>query len=617
MWTDNETNRDLLNFRGVAKTAAEMIIQAKGKPISLGICGSWGVGKSSMIKLLHEELSTRRQQSFVFVEFNAWLYQGYDDARAALMDVIAQKLLEYAEENKKPTERVLEFLGRVRWARVAGLGVGVAASIAAGMPLPGVAGAVSDAIQGLTNRGLSKETVDAAKDAGKQAVETAKGLIAEKAVPSPPKEIHDLRDHFEATLQQIGATLVVLIDDLDRCLPETAISTLEAIRLFLFLDQTAFVVAADDKMIRQAVRVHFKNADLDDDLVTNYFDKLIQVPLRVPPLGTQDVRAYLMLLFVEESSLTAEKKEEVRAAVCKRLGETWTGKRVDRTFVVGLIPNCPDTLKSQIELADRLAPLMSTADKIAGNPRLIKRFLNTLMIRQLIAGDQSVSIDESALAKLLLFERCAHPDAYAELVTSINSNDEGKPAFLKPWEEQASRGSDIELKGVWDKPFVRQWLALSPPLADHDMRGITYVSREHLPIITAADELSSEASDLLEGLLALKTQSDVLTARLKDLPKREVGQIMDRLLVRARQEQAWGTPPILFAALSVAAVENDRAEVLGRFLRQVPATQLSPSIIPLLADRPWAEPVLAHWAGLAETPDPVKRAVANIGRKKN
>ena len=617
MWTDNETNRDLLNFRGVAKTAAEMIVQAKGKPLSLGICGSWGVGKSSMIKLLHEELSTRKQQSFVFVEFNAWLYQGYDDARAALMDVIAQKLLEYAEENKKPTERVLEFIGRVRWARVAGLGVGVAASIAAGMPLPGVAGAVSSAIQGLTNRGLSKETVDAATDASKQAVETAKGLVAGKTVPSPPKEIHDLRDHFEATLQQIGATLVVLIDDLDRCLPETAISTLEAIRLFLFLDQTAFVVAADDKMIRQAVRVHFKNADLDDDLVTNYFDKLIKVPLRVPPLGTQDVRAYLMLLFVEESSLTAEKKEEVRAAVCKRLGETWMGKRVDRTFVVGLIPNCPDTLKSQIELADRLAPLMSTAEKIAGNPRLIKRFLNTLTIRQLIAGDQSVSIDESALAKLLLFERCAHPDAYAELVTSINSNDEGKPAFLKPWEEQASRGSDIDLKGVWDKPFVRQWLALSPPLADQDMRGITYVSREHLPIITPADELSSEASDLLEGLLALKTQSDVLTIRLKDLSRREVGQIMDRLLVRARQEQSWGTPPILFAALSVAAVENDYAEALGRFLRQVPAAQLSPSIIPLLADRPWTGQVLSHWASLAETPDPVKRAIANIGRKKN
>ncbi|MFK7999868.1 MAG: P-loop NTPase fold protein [Polyangiales bacterium] len=47
-------------------------------------------------------------------------------------------------------------------------------------------------------------------------------------------------------------------------------------------------------MIRQAVRVHFKDAELDDDVI-NYFDKLIQIPLRVPPLGTQEVRAYLML----------------------------------------------------------------------------------------------------------------------------------------------------------------------------------------------------------------------------------------------------------------------------------------------------------------------------------
>lgn len=67
-------------------------------------------------------------------------------------------------------------------------------------------------------------------------------------------------------------TLVVLIDDLDRCLPETTISTLEAIRLFLFLKNTAFVIAADNDMIKHAVRRHFEGVE-DDLLVTNYFDK--------------------------------------------------------------------------------------------------------------------------------------------------------------------------------------------------------------------------------------------------------------------------------------------------------------------------------------------------------
>jgi predicted KAP-like P-loop ATPase len=75
--------------------------------------------------------------------------------------------------------------------------------------------------------------------------------------------------------------LVVLIDDLDRCLAETTVSTLEGMRLFLFLENAAFVIAADTEMIKHAVRRHFDG--VNDDLVTNYFDKLIQVPIRVPP----------------------------------------------------------------------------------------------------------------------------------------------------------------------------------------------------------------------------------------------------------------------------------------------------------------------------------------------
>ncbi len=47
--------------------------------------------------------------------------------------------------------------------------------------------------------------------------------------------------------------LIVLVDDLDRCLPETAIETLEAIRLFVMLPRTAFVIGADEAMIRYAV----------------------------------------------------------------------------------------------------------------------------------------------------------------------------------------------------------------------------------------------------------------------------------------------------------------------------------------------------------------------------
>src|SRR5438445_10903203 len=103
MWPDNETERDFLNFTGVADTVAEIIVQAQGRPISIGVSGAWGTGKSSMIKLVRAALEQRmagRQSDFVFVEFNAWLYQGYDDARAALMEVIATALHREADARK-------------------------------------------------------------------------------------------------------------------------------------------------------------------------------------------------------------------------------------------------------------------------------------------------------------------------------------------------------------------------------------------------------------------------------------------------------------------------------------------------------------------------------------
>ena len=90
------------------------------------------------------------------------------------------------------------------------------------------------------------DDVTKASEDGKKITESWGGLLTAPSDTSPPKEIQAIRDTFEATLTEMGVTLVVLIDDLDRCLPATTISTLEAIRLFLFLEHTAFVIAADD-----------------------------------------------------------------------------------------------------------------------------------------------------------------------------------------------------------------------------------------------------------------------------------------------------------------------------------------------------------------------------------
>ncbi|MDI6024059.1 P-loop NTPase fold protein [Leucobacter sp. UT-8R-CII-1-4] len=618
MWTDNETDRDFLNFEGVADTIAEVIVSADGRPVSIGVSGAWGVGKSSMIKLTKTSLAKYQPEQgpekFVFVEFNAWLYQGYDDARAALLEVIANKLEAEAEARKAGIDKAKDFLSRVRWFRLAKLVALPAASIALGLPPLGLAGEIAGAVKDATSGNLDNEALETLGEQAAATVTAATALVKPKEAVSPPKEIQALRDSFEDAIKALDITLVVLIDDLDRCMPGTTISTLEAIRLFLFLEHTAFVIAADDNMIKYAVKKHFGGLE-DDELITNYFDKLVQIPIRVPALGTQEVRAYLMMLFIENSDLVQAHKDQLRTSIAGQLRESWKGKRVDRSFVSSCGIDLKPTLLARLETAERLAPLMTTSDRIAGNPRLIKRFLNALSIRMTISTAQGVGVDEAVLAKLLLFERLASPAAYAALTGAVNADPDGKPQILTPWEEAATKEEEFEPDEAWSEAFVREWLALPPALGQIDLRGALYVGREHAPLVTASDRLSSAAADLLRALVEDPQESQALVTQLAALPRTELSIMMDRVLARARQVQEWGAPPILDACIALAAADPNQGRSLAGFLIERPGRQIQASIVPKIESEPWAADVLKHWNNATDVEGPVKKVIE--GRSKS
>jgi len=599
MWTDNETDRDLLNFTGVAQSIAELVVQAGGKPISIGVSGAWGIGKSSMMKLTQTALRGREAPggpTFVFVDFNAWLYQGYDDARAALMDVIATKLQAVAEDKKTLRDKAGELLARVNWYRVGRAAASAAFSVATGLHPAGLIGGTLSLVK--AQLGKDGEGKENAKEK----------WLRDKPDETPPQEIQALRDAFVELLRELNVTLVVLIDDLDRCLPETTISTLEAIRLFLFMEHSAFVIAADQAMIKYAVKRHFQDVD-DPALVTSYFDKLIQVPIRVPALGLQEVRAYLMMLFVDGSTLDPTVKESIRQAIARQLGESWQGKRVDRHFVSGLLDTMPPELVRRLELAERISPIMSDPVMTAGNPRLIKRFLNALSIRMALGKAQGVDVKEEVLAKLLIFERADNSRAYAELTASVADNGGGKPTLLKDWEARLAEGKEVERSAPWDGDFMAQWLALEPPLGDEDLRGALYVSREHAPLVSRDDRLSAEAADLIDAILGTPAMAGQLEGRLTALPRAELSVVMDRVLERCRSEEAWGAPPILKAALAVSHVDGQQAARFAAFLQDRPVQTLKPAVVPAIKDEAWARGVLEHWLDQIKTKGPLKNAI--------
>lgn len=71
--------------------------------------------------------------------------------------------------------------------------------------------------------------------------------------------VREFRKDFEALINNSKqGKIVVLIDDLDRCLPRHIIDNLEAIKLFLNVPKTAFVIAADRFIVSNAIKSEYK-----------------------------------------------------------------------------------------------------------------------------------------------------------------------------------------------------------------------------------------------------------------------------------------------------------------------------------------------------------------------
>ena len=621
MWHDVETTKDLLNFTVVADTVAQLVRESAGQPVSIGVSGNWGTGKSSLVKMIGASLreADATDQKYVFLEFNAWLYQGYDDARMALLQSVADRLVAESKRRQTHVEKALEFAKRVNWLRVGKLLAPAVSGAVVGGTVGGPIGAVIGAVGGLCKAegAPTAEDLEKVKNAYATLQPELTGLLKDKEAKSLPQEIAELRGTFEDLLCALDMTLVVLVDDLDRCLPDTAISTLEAMRLLLFLPRTVFIIAADEQMIRGAVRAHFGDVDLTDDLVTSYFDKLIQVPVRVPRLGVTEVKGYLILLLAE----LAEKREDITHAARARaetvildaVRQSWAGgltrKKMEEAFGTDAAK-----VSMEIDLADQLASLMVSADHIAGNPRLIKRFLNNLMIRDAVAKAQGLTIAFDQLVKLQLFERCAPPAAFEYLVKQVADREDGKAAFLADVEAALAKGESLDMPDAsWESPFIGEWLKLNPRLGDTDLRPLLYLSRDRALSLASFDELSPEGRSLLEALLETNRILPPMVEQLKSLGETEGERILSRIKRRARSGQ-WELSTLM-QALHIPKAFPNLAPSFVNLLNDIPASKRLAPFIPLIREESWAQEMLQRWAADEQSPQTVKKAITGLGRK--
>ena len=95
--TDNETRVDMLNNRAIANTIVKLINESANHPISIGVHGDWGAGKSSILAMIEEQFPSRKEDETVCIRFNGWTHQGFEDAKLALMSAILSEITRHRE----------------------------------------------------------------------------------------------------------------------------------------------------------------------------------------------------------------------------------------------------------------------------------------------------------------------------------------------------------------------------------------------------------------------------------------------------------------------------------------------------------------------------------------
>ncbi|TMO89570.1 KAP family P-loop NTPase fold protein [Pseudoalteromonas ruthenica] len=557
MWSDKESKIDFLNFNETAESIKDLITEKELMPISVGVFGDWGAGKSTILELTKASLETDEQE-YIQVHFDAWTFQGYDDAKAALLETIASTLVKKAADDKNLSAKAKEFAGRIDKIRLMGLLMDGGAALA-GIPTIGGIQKIMGLFSGGDDGELDVDDVKGAVDGAKDVAKKNKGLIKDKKSFSPPKEIKEFRKAYSDLLKEFDKPLIVYVDNLDRCSPFNAISTLEAIRLFLFLPNTAFVIAADEDMIRLAVPEYHKGASQRHQ--TDYLDKLIQIPVHVPRPGVLEIRAYLMMLTAQDHGVTDAQLETIRCALEESLRLSWKQPQItiDELLQDHAIEKHSE-LRSKFVVAEQLAPLLAESTNINGNPRIVKRLLNQVKMRKKTAHRRGMQLDEKTITKLVIFERCLGTQATNKLYELIDK-EKGFPKVLAELENSEVEFDEIKLPEEWklDLAFIDKWSKLPPMFTEMDLTPAAYLSRESIPMGAVNAVMSGAAQKLVEDLMKQKVRvSGVNSTAITTTPKEEYMSVMDGLIENFKLIGDWTERPTGIYGAVLLAKQDDK-----------------------------------------------------------
>jgi hypothetical protein len=261
--------QDKFDFRPPAGSLAAEIVFAKETPFVVGMYGGWGSGKSSFMRLMLSSLNSRKTPT---VWFDAWKYDRKEDVLYGLLQTISDELQNLDASAYKTIK-----IGMSKLLRGAGrLSLKVGGQIASRASMGVLPETVGDDVLGTF--GEAEET--------HRYIESLEKEFA--------TQINLFLEHYgkgKTLTSKVSLKLTIFLDDLDRCLPSSAMQVLEALKLDFNQARCVFVIGVDREMMHHTIAVHY---GIDPNTVgRDYLDKIVTVPFLVPTIANQQLaKAY-------------------------------------------------------------------------------------------------------------------------------------------------------------------------------------------------------------------------------------------------------------------------------------------------------------------------------------
>lgn len=506
MWKDIETAEDLLGYRFHAKLLKDIVLDDNMLPTSIGIFGNWGYGKSSLMLLMQKEVDNEiakqkeagKEWRVLQVRFNGWQYENYESTKYSLIQVLLDSVESYLSANKDFFEKLDGLLRRINLLKV---GVLLFKKYAWSQ-IP------SEIKEQLPSNEELKACID---------VDNINKFRAEFENDRTSLFVTSFRKLFESIIKDAQfKSVIVYIDDLDRCSGERMIDCIEAIKLFLNVEHTAFVLGADERMVELAIKEHYPVQDRNKSVIyspfSDYLEKLIQIPYRLPKLSFGEQATYIMFLLLKSKYpnyfdgvlakyYEFKDKEPFKVYTYKQFKQDLNGR------------NIPD-----VEKLLEIVPMMNRF--LNGTPRQLKRFLNTFDLRLRMVKVASMrEINEIILAKLMLLEYNFKYQKLFESLYGMQQTNQGTIKDIDKVESNARQNKNLDDKRweEWaDDKLVWEWLKVEPSLMGVNLAPYFWIARDSLKNSVPVENLVSNSVRLLFQNLLHKQSARAVKSVLQE-----------------------------------------------------------------------------------------------------